>query len=226
MADSKISALTSLAGADIATATDVLPIVDTSVTTTKKTTIDDLGTSLGATQAEVNAMTSTTTLLTPAINKIVLGTEQASTSGTAIDFTGIPAGVRRITIMFAGVSTAGGTDSVLVQLGDSGGFETSGYVSCGSVIDTAVNTASSTAGFIVRTNNASRVFSGAMVISLEDSAGFTWVETHNVIDTTASTANFCGAGIKSLSAELTQVRIALSGSDTFDAGAINIQYER
>ena len=171
------------------------------------------------------AMTSSTTIVTPSANKIILGTEQATTSGTAKDFTGIPAGVRRITIMFSGVS-ASGTDTILVQLGDAGGFETSGYVSCGSLIDTAVATSSSTSGFIIRTANGARVCSGAMTLCLEDSASFRWTSTHNAMDTTASTATFCGAGVKALSAELTQIRIALSGSDTFDAGAINIQYER
>src|SRR3990167_7988574 len=107
MADSKISALTALTGANVDTAADFFAIVDTDVATTKKILPDEVANALKATQAEVNAMTSANTLLTPAINKIVLDTEQASTSGTAIDFTGIPAGVRRITVMFHGVSTNG-----------------------------------------------------------------------------------------------------------------------
>lgn len=41
MADSKISALTSLTGASVDGAADVLAIVDTSVTTTKKITVDE-----------------------------------------------------------------------------------------------------------------------------------------------------------------------------------------
>lgn len=42
MADTKISALTALAGTDVSTSTDVLPIVDTSVATTKKILVDEL----------------------------------------------------------------------------------------------------------------------------------------------------------------------------------------
>ena len=45
MADSKISALTALASADVAS-TDVLPIVDISATTTKKITIANLAASV------------------------------------------------------------------------------------------------------------------------------------------------------------------------------------
>ena len=42
MANAKISALTALTGTNVDTATDVLPIVDTSVTTTKKILVDEL----------------------------------------------------------------------------------------------------------------------------------------------------------------------------------------
>ena len=226
MADTKISSLTALTGADTDTAADVLAIVDTSVTTTKKMLVDELAVALAATQAEVNAMTSTNTLITPALNKIILGTEVASTSGTAIDYTGFPAGVRRIKIMFAGVST-NGNDSWLVQLGDAGGFEVTGYASCGSLLDTGVATSSSTAGFIIRTANSSRVASGVLTLDLEDSTDFTWVSSHNLMDVTAATATFLGAGSKSLSAELTQIRITTTGgTNTFDAGVVNISYER
>src|SRR3990167_8186041 len=128
MADSKISALTALTGANVDTAADFFAIVDTDVATTKKILPDEVANALKATQAEVNAMTSANTLLTPAINKIVLGTEQASTSGTSIDFTGIPAGVRRITISFVGVSLSG-SDALLVQLGAAWGFEAADYSS-------------------------------------------------------------------------------------------------
>src|SRR3990167_6478732 len=77
---------------------------------------------------------------------ITLGTEQASTSGTAIDFTGIPSGVKRITVMLFGVST-NSTSNYLIQIGDSGGIETSGYVSSAQT-DTAARV-TSTAGFII-----------------------------------------------------------------------------
>ena len=78
------------------------------------------------------------------------GTAVASTSGTSVDFTSIPSWVRRITIMFDGVSLSG-TDQILVQLGDSGGLETTGYISGGAVTRDAntTNAGSSTSGFII-----------------------------------------------------------------------------
>ena len=201
--------------------------MDTSVTTTKKIKVDELAVAVAATQAEVNAMTSTNTLLTPNINTIVLSTEQASTSGTAIDFTGIPAGVRRITVMFDQVSLSG-TDNFLVQIGDAGGIENTGYISGSITIVPTATLSTSTAGLVIRAGTAARTHSGTMVLNLEDSAAFTWVASHVVVKDNAGTADdiITGSGIKALSAELTQIRITRTGTDTFDAGAVNIQIER
>jgi len=58
-----------------------------------------------------------------AVLGITSGTAVASTSGTSIDFTGIPSWVKRITVMFDVVST-NGSAIILIQLGDSGGIET------------------------------------------------------------------------------------------------------
>lgn len=151
-------------------------------------------------------------------NPITLGTPQASTSGTSIDFTGIPAGVRRITIMFNGVST-NGTSVVIVQLGDAGGFETTNYLGSNS-------TANFSSGFAPDgITNASAVRHGVMTLALEDSSDFTWV-FGSMIGRSDSVGSFVSAGMKSLSEVLTQVRITTAGGvDTFDAGEINIQYE-
>ena len=65
------------------------------------------------------------------------GTAQASTSGTAIDFTGIPSWAKRITVMFNGVST-NGTSNPQIQLG-SGSPTTSGYTGYNARQGAAVN---------------------------------------------------------------------------------------
>jgi hypothetical protein len=152
----------------------------------------------------------------------VAGTAVASTSGTSIDFTSIPSWVKRITVMFAGVST-NGTSSLLVQLGDSGGIETTGYVSTGTgTTASSGGTVSSTAGYIIRDLSASAVMSGQMVITLLGNNQ--WCSSHVI--TFDSTAMQLGGGSKTLSDTLTQVRITtVNGTDTFDAGSINILYE-
>jgi hypothetical protein len=129
-----------------------------------------------ATQAEVNAMTDTSRVLTPNHTRIVLGTEQASTSGTSIDFTGIPSGVSRIVVQFVGVST-NGTSDWLIQIGDSGGVETTGYLSAKSTLSTAVTTENYTSGFGLCDSAASSVLHGAITMTLESSSANTWVAT-------------------------------------------------
>lgn len=199
MADVKISALTALTGANVEQAADVIPIVDTSVTTTKKILVSELAKAM-----------------------LVLGTEQASTSGTSIDFTAIPAWAKKITVQLVGVSTDG-SSNLLIQIGDSGGLETSGYTS-GAVLTNTPASATSTAGFIVTGTNAStREQHGAVTLTLEDATNFTWVATGMV----NAAGNVCvSAGSKSTSAALDRLSITtVNGTDNFDAGAINILYE-
>jgi hypothetical protein len=141
-------------------------------------------------------------------------------SGTSIDYTGIPAWVKRITVMFDGVST-NSTSNIQIQLGDSGGFETSGYAGTAWLANT-INTAMS-AGFLVSaTNVASYVWIGSAVITkLQNNS---WV-LQGTIGLTAPAGGLQN-GSKSLSDTLTQVRITtVNGTDTFDAGTINIMYE-
>lgn len=180
-----------------------------------------------AIQAEVNTMTSTVTCLTPSHNKIVLGTQVASTSGASVTFSSIPSGVRRITIMLSGVSTSG-TSNVMVQVGDSGGLETSGYLGAATTIASATPaTANFTTGFGVQATTAAGTIShGSIVLDLMNASAFTWA-CHSIVGHSNATNISMGAGVKSLTAELTQLAITtVGGSDTFDAGEINISYER
>jgi hypothetical protein len=155
----------------------------------------------------------------------VAGTAVASTSGTSIDFTSIPSWVKRITVMFAGVST-NGTSSIQIQLGDSGGIETSGYL--GALLRTGTSTLSTvqypTTGFLIANDvGAADDHSGIAVISLLGSNN--WCNASQVSET-ASTVFFSGSGNKALSDVIDRVRITtVNGTDTFDAGTINILYE-
>ena len=160
---------------------------------------------------------------------ITLGTEAASTSGTSIDFTGIPAGTRRITIMFKGVSTSG-TNGLMIQLGDAGDIEATGYLSQYFGVQSAAGNSvtANTTGFILSSNSfmtAGAVLQGRITLELENAAAFSWV-LGGMLSNTGDSQVYVFAGSKSLSAELTRLRITtLAGSETFDAGAINISYE-
>jgi hypothetical protein len=153
---------------------------------------------------------------------ITSGTAVASTSGTSIDFTGIPSWAKRITVMFSGVSLSG-TSDILVQLGDAGGFETTGYLStCSAMSSGTTGVSTSTAGMIVRSAAAASVASGIMTI--QNLTGNSWVAGFS--GKQSATAGSTGGGDKTLSDTLTQLRITtVNGTDTFDAGTINIMYE-
>lgn len=156
---------------------------------------------------------------------IVSATAQATTSGTAFDFTSIPSWVKKITVMFNGVSLSG-TDSVLVQIGDSGGIESSGYIARSNVTNntTSQDSVSSTAGFAVFLGNASLAAHGSMTLSLVDASTNTWVAS-SAGYLHSGTFCFFGGGSKALSATLDRVRVTGTGANTFDAGSVNILYE-
>jgi hypothetical protein len=146
---------------------------------------------------------------------ITSGTSVASTSGTSIDFTGIPNWVKRITILFNGVSLSGTADH-LIQLGTSGGIETTGYLAASEAV-------AYTAGFGIRTAVASYAVKGTMTLNLLN--GNVWcMSTNTYVDGGTAVRN--GAGTKTTSGAVTTVRItSTNGTDTFDAGSINILYE-
>ena len=152
---------------------------------------------------------------------IVLGTTVTLTTQTAVDFTGIPSWANRVTMLFAGVST-NGTANLLIQLGDSGGIETTGYLVSGSVQTNVVETGNYTNGFGIRSGQAVNVIHGSLVI--EKQTGNTWV-ARGVLATSNIAAIFLTAGSKTLSDALDRVRLTTAGTDQFDAGTVNISWE-
>lgn len=157
------------------------------------------------------------------VREVTPDTAQVTTSGTAFDFTGIPSWVKKITVMFEGVSLSG-TDDILVQIGDSGGLETSGYASTAAAISgSGTGISTSTSGFVIRSNAGTNALSGTMTISLEDPSDGTWIAAFS--GKLSATAIAGGGGNKQLSATLDRVRITRTGTDTFDAGSVNILYQ-
>lgn len=154
--------------------------------------------------------------------KISQGTAVATTSGTSVNFTSIPSYVKRITIMFDGVST-NGSSNVMVQLGTSGGVETTSYSGSVEFVEDNVSGTTFSTGFLVDTSLTSGdVRQGAMTISSFGSDK--WIETSTVSNSLASL--LLGAGRKTLSGTLDRVCITtVNGTDTFDAGSVNILYE-
>jgi len=156
-----------------------------------------------------------------------LGTPVATTSGTSIDFTGIPAGTKQIIINFNGVST-NGVDNYFFQLGDAGGIETTGYLSASSRIQSDATTlgyVSSTSAFVLLSGSAACIYSGSLTLTLENSSLFTWCASGAFVSTSGILGVCTMAGRHTLSQQLNQIRVTTQGgTQIFDAGEINIAY--
>lgn len=154
------------------------------------------------------------------ISPLVSGTTVASTSGTSIDFTGIPSWAKRVSVMLSGVSLSG-TDGIIVQLGTAGGVETTGYIG-GAGNRTAE--ASSTSGFRVAYAGTASAASGwSGILTINSITGNTWVAS-GAFYASADPASLCG-GATTLSGTLDRIRVRSTGTNTFDGGSINIMYE-
>jgi hypothetical protein len=152
-----------------------------------------------------------------------LGTPQASTSGTTIDFT-LSFSPKRIVIGFVGVST-NGTNNYLVQIGPSGGVESSGYTSVGST-DSGSTRLTSSSGFLLTAviNSAAIAVHGSCTLVCENTSTNTWTCTSLLVETATPLGNY-GAGSKSCAGAVTKVRITTVGGATFDAGEINVTFD-
>lgn len=159
---------------------------------------------------------------TPVLNAslTVSGTAQASTSGTSIDFTGIPSWAKKITVSFKAVST-NGTSQLIVQIG-SGSFATTGYF--GSVSDNGGADSLSNGFNIQKTGNATYQFYGHCVITLLGSN--TYIASSVLASNNPTFSVSVGGGGIDLAGALDRVRVTTTGGvNTFDNGSINIIYE-
>jgi hypothetical protein len=164
------------------------------------------------------------TINSGAVLGITSGTAVASTSGTSIDFTSLPAWVKRITVMFKGVST-NGSSNWLIRLGTSGGIASTGYLGSAGYLGASPGGGRSTTGFLFQIGGGGQIMHGSMIITLQDLATNTWVQQASLGDSSQDYIFFSG-GSAVLSGVLDRVRITtVNGTDAFDAGSINILYE-
>lgn len=177
------------------------------------------GTVTGLTTFNAGVATSTGQLY-----PLVSGTA-VSASGTSVDFTGIPSTAKRITVMLNGVSL-NSTGQILIQIGTGGTPTTTGYTSSsGYILSTgATGGLNSTSGFIIQAGaNGYIIFGSATITNI---SGNIWVcQGITANNISASYVNMNAGGV-SLGGILNMVRITTSsGTDTFDAGTINIMWE-
>jgi hypothetical protein len=157
----------------------------------------------------------------------VAGTAVASTSGTSIDFTSIPSWVKRVTVMLNGVST-NGTSNLNLQLGIATNTPTttgySGYNNRGGgSAPYNFYTANSTSFILITSPGAASNYTGVLTLSLL--ASNAWVLNGIVTSISGTNELATCAGAVTLSGALSLIRVTANGTDTFDAGSINILYE-
>jgi hypothetical protein len=154
---------------------------------------------------------------------ITSGTAVASTSGTSITFSSIPSWVKRITIVFTDVSTTG-SSPMTVRIG-SGSVTSSGYRSYRNGFNTAGGVACgyNTTGFQTESGSSasySRV--GSMTLQTANSNIWSALGFLNMDNTSGSYIQ----GQITLGGVLDRIVLTtVGGTDTFDAGSVNVAYE-
>jgi len=192
------------------------------------------GDTSGAITIAAPAVSGTNTLTLPAVtgsvvvsgqnSAITQGTAQNSTSGTSIDFTGIPSWVKRITVMFNNFST-NGTSVPIMRIGTSSGIVSTGYTSGGAYVGAAMGSGNRTDGYLICGNGWASGNTMAGHAILTNISGNAWVQSFCFGQTDQGYA-LIGGGYLSLSGTLDRVRITtVNGTDAFDNGSINILYE-
>jgi hypothetical protein len=179
-------------------------------------------------QAGLNApitLTSPVIAGTPTgVGVLTSGTAVASTSGTSIDFTSIPAWVKRITVMLNGVSVSG-TGNLSILIGPVAGVESTGYVANSvSILTSTLANYNTTTSFLLSGNNAAAAtYQGSVILT--NLSGNVWTAQGALSRLGDFGYSYLISGSKTLAGALSIVRITGNGTDTFDAGSVNILYE-
>jgi hypothetical protein len=155
----------------------------------------------------------------------VNGVVQATTSGSSFDFA-VPSGIKSFTVNFDAMLHDNSASVTRIQLGDSGGIETTGYGGTGGYtgLNNNVNLTWDGAGIDFLDTGATIGLGGSLRCHLMNAATNTWCAIGHG-SWTGSTFVFHANGVKSLTGELTTVRVTLKGAGDFSGGSVNVQYD-
>lgn len=214
----------SITSAKLASGAAASNLANGSITAIKLATgaaVSNIGAS-GITSNELAASAVTPAKLS---QPLTAGTPVATTSGTSVTFGSIPSWVKRITVMLNGVSLSGSAN-VRFRLGPTGGLATSGYTGYTNILQNTTAIATLSAGFDASgASTTATTYSGLVTFACLDATNNIWV-TSGLLSETSSAAQTAFSGAVTLSGTLTQVGItSTNGTDTFDAGSVNIIYE-
>lgn len=158
---------------------------------------------------------------TVATSNITYSTAQATTSGTAVIFTDVPSGVKKITLMFDQVSTSA-ADRIVVLLSTGGVLKQTGYDSASMRIQdgTAPGAFTSTTYFTaIVSDNTIREWKAMYVLT--NISGNKWLFSGTGSDDTRAVVS---NGVVDLGGAIDNIRIA-TDTNVFDGGQVNVMYE-
>lgn len=154
----------------------------------------------------------------------IIGTGVSLTTQTSVDFTGIPSWVKRVTINFNVMGSNGNTGKQ-IQIGTSGGIQTTGYNGAASYFGASTGYTNSTSGFAIWAVGSTNRVNGSLILTLQNSSDNTWSATGIMALSDAAYTLATGYS-KTLNGVLTTVRLtSLGGTEQFNSGSINITYE-
>ena len=153
-----------------------------------------------------------------------LGTAVATTSGTSIDFTGIPTGVKRLTMIFNRIGCNSAV-AIRIQLGSSS-IQTTSYQTTKNYLSNGVGNQTSTAGFeLFDSGGGADLYSGHMVFT--NISTYLWI-CSGVSGGSAGSqpTGYITAGSVLLTGVLDRCRLTTAtGTPTFNNCSVNILYE-
>lgn len=203
---------------------DGTPVVGLATALKSATTSVDVSAATAPSAGQVLKATSSTAATWQAESGPTLGTPVPYNGLAVIDFTGIPAGTKRVTVNTNALSTSG-TSILCMQIGYQSPPDSSGYVAL--AMEGVTPGAAATTNFpLERTIGAATGGRhGVAVLTLENASTNTW-SLMSLSYGTNSPAIAVACGSKSLAGALDRIRITTQGgTDTFDAGEVNIMYE-
>jgi hypothetical protein len=154
------------------------------------------------------------------------GTAETATGASVVVADNIPAAAKKITLMLSAVTTNGSND-IMVQLGHSSGYYTSGYNSCGGyIVGSSANETGATDCFLIQSGDSAAVMNVVMEIykvNSSDTSG-EWVAGFNGADRNVY-LRIGGGGLTGVTHDITHLKVLLNGSDNFDGGKFNLTWE-
>lgn len=181
-----------------------------------------------ASQAEAEAGTEATKMMSPqrvaqavaalggGIRRGGSGDTSSGSSVTITDLGGV-SGPDMIDVWLDAVSVSG-SDSLLIQMGDSGGLATGGYVSASGTAATSGQFTTSTSGLVLY-QGGTGVWRG--VIQLRRTTGNRWVSSH-AMQASDGGLVISGGGSITLSGMIDRLRVTPAGVNTLSGGVVQL----